>query len=231
VPGDDTTVPQNSTHVYFIVGAVGWPGNFLGEGVCVSSAESAPEPEGAALRKGERTRLRILQTARRVFAEVGYERATIRGIAAAAGVDKSSVIQYFGTKEQLFRDAVTWTIPVADVIAADGANKVENLARGMLEAWAANPDSPMAVLLRTSMTSDEAAEILRRRVTDQAISGLAREIDAPDARLRAALFNASLMGIASLRYLLQMPDLAEADLEDILRIMIPLLEELVSPAD
>ena len=81
------------------------------------------------------------------------------------------------------------------------------------------------------MTSDEAAEILRRRVTDQAISGLAREIDAPDARLRAALFNASLMGIASLRYLLQMPDLADADLEDILRIMIPLLEELVSPAD
>ena len=145
------------------------------------------------------------ETARRVFAEVGYERATIRGIAAAAGVDKSSVIQYFGTKEQLFRDAVTWTIPVADVIAADGANKVENLARGMLEAWAANPDSPMAVLLRTSMTSDEAAVILRRRVTDQAISGLAREIDAPDARLRAALFNASLMGIASLRYLLQMP--------------------------
>ena len=77
-----------------------------------------------------------------MFAEVGYERATIRGIAAAAGVDKSSVIQYFGTKEQLFRDAVTWTIPVADVIAADGANKVENLARGM--RWRRGPPTPTA---------------------------------------------------------------------------------------
>jgi AcrR family transcriptional regulator len=44
-------------------------------------------------RKGERTRRRILEAARRVFADLGYERATIRGIAAAADVDKSSVIQ------------------------------------------------------------------------------------------------------------------------------------------
>ena len=59
----------------------------------------------AAERKGQRTRRRILETARAVFAEVGYERATIRGIAAAAEVDKSSIIKYFGTKEALFREA------------------------------------------------------------------------------------------------------------------------------
>ena len=54
-----------------------------------------------------------------MFAEVGYERATIRAIAAAADVDKSSVIQHFGTKQELFREAVHWDIPLAEIIADD----------------------------------------------------------------------------------------------------------------
>ena len=90
----------------------------------MSSAEPAPEPTATAAeaggeRKGLRTRRRILDAARGVFAEVGYERATIRGIAAAAGVDKSSVIQYFGTKQALFREAVHWDIPIAELTSDD----------------------------------------------------------------------------------------------------------------
>lgn len=199
----------------------------------MSSAEPAPEvsstPDGGGLRKGQRTRRRILDAARRVFADVGYERATIRGIAEAAGVDKSSVTQYFGTKQQLFRESVTWTVPVADVVAKDPDRAAENLARGMFRAWAANPDSPMAVLLRTSMTSDDAAELLRTHITDDTIPDIAAAINAPDARLRAALFGAMLMGITSQRFLLEMPDLATVDTEDIMAIIGPLLEQLFDP--
>ena len=77
--------------------------------------EATPDDESPAERKGARTRRRILEAARGVFADVGYERATIRLIAAAAGVDKSSVIQYFGTKQGLFREAVHWDIPTAEL--------------------------------------------------------------------------------------------------------------------
>ena len=77
---------------------------------------------------------RILDAARGVFADVGYERATIRGIAAAAGVDKSSVIQYFGTKQSLFREGVHWDIPIAGLTSDDAAETTENLARSMLAA-------------------------------------------------------------------------------------------------
>ncbi|MGW2052031.1 TetR/AcrR family transcriptional regulator [Streptomyces sp. NPDC001858] len=180
-------------------------------------------------RKGERTRQRILQAARRKFAEVGYERGTIRAIAAEAEVDKSSVIQYFGSKDSLFREAVRWDIPVPELTADDPAQTVENLVRGMLGAWAADPDTPMAVLLRASMTSEEAAEILRGRVTGQGVEPLAAVVGAPDARLRAALCSAMMMGIASQRYLLRMPDLAAADTEDILRLVVPVLRGLIAP--
>jgi AcrR family transcriptional regulator len=165
-----------------------------------------------------------------VFAEIGYERATIRGIAAAAAVDKSSIVKYFGTKHRLFQEAVTWTIPVDDIASDDSAQTADRLARGMLAAWSADPDSPMAVLLRTSMTSDEAAEVLRTQITSHAIGAIAQTIDAPDARLRAALIGAMLMGVASQRYLIKMPDLAAADIEHILALITPALRVVIDPA-
>ncbi len=199
----------------------------------MSAEPFAPEPahhaDETTERKGQRTRRRILETSRAVFAEVGYERATIRGIAAAAGVDKSSIIKYFGTKQALFREAVHWEIPVAELTSDDAAETADNYARSMLTAWAADPNSPMAVLLRTSMTSDEAAELLRKHITTQAIEAVADTIDAPDARLRAALAGAMLMGIASQRFILRMPYLAEADIDDILRLVTPILQSLIDP--
>lgn len=185
---------------------------------------SSPAPE----RKGQRTRQRILAAARRVFADVGYEKATIRGIASAAEVDKSSVIQYFGSKSNLFRESVHWTIPVDELTVTNPADTAENYLRGLLAGWAAEPDGPMAVLLRNSMTSEEALDLLREQVTDQAVSSVAATIDSPDARLRAALLSALLMGIASQRYLLRLPDLAAASDDEIVALMAPLLTALLS---
>jgi AcrR family transcriptional regulator len=199
--------------------------------VTESAADStADAPDQADQRKGQRTRGRILSAAREVFAAVGYESASVRAIAAAARVDKSSVIQYFGTKEQLFREAVAWSIPLDRVLVDDPGETADNMARGMLAAWAAEPHSPMTVLLRASMTSDVAAQVLRTNVVAQAVDSIAERIDAPDARLRSALAGAILMGIASQRFILRMPELSDADTEDILRLVSPLLRELIAPA-
>jgi AcrR family transcriptional regulator len=188
---------------------------------------AAPSNDEAVERKGLRTRRRILETARAVFAEVGYDRATIRGIAVTAGVDKSSIIKYFGTKQALFREAVHWDIPIGEMTSDDPAQTIDNYARSMLTAWAADPNSPMAVLLRTAMTSDDAADILRRHITAEVVDAVADTIDAPDARLRAALMSAMLMGIAAQRFILRMPDLADADVDDVLRLVAPLLQRLL----
>jgi len=187
---------------------------------------NSPAPE----RKGQRTRQRILLAARKVFAEAGYDKATIRGIAELSDVDKASVIKHFGSKQELFREAVQWTTPVDELTAISPAETAENYLRGLLDAWSTDPDGPMAVLLRTAMTSTDALELLRTQVTEQAVTSVAATIDAPDARLRAALLSALLMGIASQRYLLQFPDLAGASDEDIVRVMAPLLAGLLSPA-
>ncbi|MCG5218551.1 TetR/AcrR family transcriptional regulator [Streptosporangium soli] len=194
--------------------------------------ERAPEAEAGPARaesKGQRTRRRILQAARRTFGNLGYERATIRAIAAEAGVDKSSVIQYFGTKQRLFGEAVDYRIDIDAQTTDDPARTAENYLRAMLERWAAEPDNPMAVLLRASMTSEEAADLLRRHVTSEAIDQIVPTLDGPDVRLRAALVGAVMFGITSHRHLLRMPDLAEADVDDVLRLAVPLIRALLDP--
>ncbi|MBS9534260.1 TetR family transcriptional regulator [Mycobacterium sp. M1] len=172
-----------------------------------------------------------MEAARGVFADLGYERATIRVIATAAGADKSSVIQYFGTKQNLFREAVHWTVPAVAAVGDSADQTAENLARGMFAAWSAKPNSPMTVLLRASMTSEDAAEVLRTHITTEATPALAGVIDAPDARLRAALLGAMLMGVASQRYLLGMPDLCDVDTEKILAVLTPALRALIAPSE
>lgn len=190
-----------------------------------------PEPhsEGPVwTAKGLRARKRILAAARRCFAEVGYERSSLRMIAAEADSDKSSIVKYFGSKDGLFREAVRWTIPIDELTDADAATSAENYLRSMLSAWARDPHSPMAVLLRAGMTSEEAARLLRSHMTAQSAAQVRDHMEGPDADLRAALFSAMMMGIAAGRHVLRLPGLEEADLEDVVRAASPAVRTLLT---
>lgn len=179
--------------------------------------------------KGGLTRQRILDSARRCFATHGYERTTIRRVAEEAEIDKSSVMKYFGTKENLFRECVAWDIPI-DALTSEGQEEsAQRYVFTMLRMWEADPHSPMAVLLRTSMTSELAASMLREHMTRASIDVIERHIDADEARLRAAIFSAIMMGLASGRHIIGLPDLTDADIDRIVEVASPMVATLLHP--
>lgn len=107
-----------------------------------------PKRRGRPARTAETTgpgaRERILEAARTEFAERGYDKTSIRGIAKKAGVDAALVHHYFGTKDEVFAAAIEVSFEPALVIPAilsGGTNGLgERLARYFIGVWE-NPAS------------------------------------------------------------------------------------------
>src|SRR4051794_35097255 len=157
-----------------------------------------------------RTEACILQIARRLFAEEGFERATIRAVAQRAGVDPALVMQYFGSKEGLFAAAMKGahgggaarTAPRDEIPAA--------VLRDVIAKFEETGDREAAVaLLRNFLTHPEANRIMRDDVMCAVIRDLAGTIGGPDAQLKAALLLSCAAGMSLARYLLELPGLVD----------------------
>lgn len=113
-------------------------------------------------RRSDQTKSAILGAARERFAGHGYERTTIRAVAADAGIDPSMVMRYFGSKEGLFEAALTIDLRLPDLTAVPAADLPRALVRHFLERWEGNPtDDALLVLLRSAVTNDQAAARMR----------------------------------------------------------------------
>ncbi|NUR90427.1 MAG: TetR/AcrR family transcriptional regulator [Nonomuraea sp.] len=169
------------------------------------------------------TEARILAAARETFAELGYERTTIRAVASAAGVNPGLVMHYFGSKEELFaRSAV-----VGRHVLPDG-DPVEVLTEALRDRLEEEPLASL-VVLRSMLTHDDASQGFRASGQDW-LAQIADALPGPDAELRAGLISALITGVVIDRYLLKMSTaLAGAPAGDVLALLRPVLESLVTP--
>jgi AcrR family transcriptional regulator len=177
-----------------------------------------------------RTEAAILDAARASFAEAGYERATIRAVASAAGVDPALVMQYFGSKEGLFAAAAKWTDHTQSVLTASRDEVPSAALHDMIQKFEGGNDREAAVaLMRSCLTHPEASRIMRDEVMCDRATAIAGAIGGDDAELRAALVGACMIGLGMARYVLELPGLAGASSDDVVRLMEPALRALVDP--
>ncbi|WP_052865974.1 TetR/AcrR family transcriptional regulator [Streptomyces niger] len=208
-----------------------------GTGSGTDAAAAAPRRRGRPARtegaSGPGARERILTAARTEFAERGYDKTSIRSIAKAAQVDPALVHHYFGTKEQVFGAAIEVTFEPAlhlpDVLAQGPEGIGERFARYFIGVWE-NPATRIRLLavIRSAVTHETAAKVLRGIVLRRMLERVAAELAVPEPRLRAELAAAQLVGIAMLRYVVQVEPLASADPEDIVRMVAPTLQRYLT---
>jgi AcrR family transcriptional regulator len=179
------------------------------------------------------TREAILDAARRAFAELGYQRATIRGVADLAGVDPALVHHYFGTKQALFVDAVQLPVnPVEHlmaVLAEDPAQAGRRMVETFLAVWDhAASQSPLLALVRSAVGDEHAAALLREFITEEVLGQIARRLGSPDARLRATLAGSQIIGLAMARYIVKVEPLASAPPEQVAAAVGPTLQRYLT---
>jgi AcrR family transcriptional regulator len=171
----------------------------------------------------------ILTAAREQFAERGYDHATIRGIAAAAGVDPALVMYFFGSKQQLFLASIELLVNPAEAMprlleaGPDGLG--ERVARFFLGNCESEEAGPAFVgLIRSAFSNEDAAALLRRFVSSEVIGRLASALDRPDAELHAELAGSHLVGLLVARYIVKVEPLASTDRETIIAAIAPTIQ-------
>lgn len=184
----------------------------------------------------EDTRQAILNSARRSFAEQGYERATLRAIARDAGVDPALILHYFGTKEDLLVAALHLPLEPATLMAAVAAapahERGELFVRVFLTAWE-QPAVREYVLgmLRTAASHDLARQTFARTLHD-AVQPVIADLVADLPERRSALVMSQMAGVAMTRYFLQIPEVVALDVEDLVAGLGPTVQRyLMGPLD
>lgn len=190
-------------------------------------------PVTARKRQGRRpgsnqTRQVVLDAARARFAADGYAGTTIRAIAADAGVDSSLVMQYFGSKEDLFGAVMSITPHALSRFAEafDGPSEGlgERVSRAFLEIWDGDPadSEPLLAMLRGAMSNEQAEnplrEFLQARITELPGHG------EKEAALRIGLASSMLVGLIVGRRIVRVPALANESPEALITLLGPALQ-------
>lgn len=176
------------------------------------------------------TRAAILKIARREFATRGYDATSLRLIAAKAEVDPALVIHYFGTKNNLFVAATGLPAGLPDAIASLAGIPLTDFPAVLVRAYLELVDSDdsrnaILALVRSAVSHERAAAMLREFLTAQLLPVIAGMTQRHDARLRASLVAAQLIGIAMLRHVIQVQPLARATPEDIVALVAPAIAQ------
>ena len=178
------------------------------------------------------TRDAIAEAARRQFAELGYDRATLRGIANDAGVDAALVVRFHGSKDALFRDVMALPPAVAEAMAglADGpreaiGRRLAEVVVGMLE----NPSSRAIVVgrIRSASSHPDAAALVRETVTRD-VGKLAAAVTDDRPETRAVLVGSQVVGLALARHVVRVEPLASMPAAEVIDHLAPIFQHYLA---
>jgi AcrR family transcriptional regulator len=174
-------------------------------------------------RSSQDTKASILAAARERFAADGYDRTTIRAVAADAAIDPAMVMRYFGNKEKLFAAAADFDLQLPDLADVPREQIGVTLAAHFVERWEA--DEALMVLLRTGVTNEDVAGRMRAIFAGQ-LGPIAATLsgDPSTAARRAGLVATQILGMALCRYVLRLPPVVEMTREEITAWLGPTLQ-------
>ena len=175
------------------------------------------------------TREAILAAARRQFAAQGYDRTSMRGIAAEAGVDQALVAHFFGAKQQLFVEVVRLPFEPSELLPVllegDRETLGERLA-GFVASVLESPEGRARVLgiVRAAASEPEAARMLREFLRGELLAPLAEQLGVEDAELRVTLAGSQIVGMVMARHVIEVEPLAALSSGELAALLAPTLQ-------
>jgi AcrR family transcriptional regulator len=190
-------------------------------------------PRGRRPDGGPDTREQILTAAGELFSELGFERTTMRAVAARADVDAALIHHYFVNKEGLLAAALVLPVDPAALLAGldkDPQHAGEAVVRRVLGVWEADPQTRRHLLglIRVGLSHEYAAGVLRDLLGRTILTALARVVADDHQSLRAALAGTQMGGLLLGRYVLGIPAVRDATPEELALAIGPVIQHYLT---
>ena len=176
------------------------------------------KPSNTRPRNAANTREALLQAARTLFAQHGFDRVGVRDIAKVAQVNIALINRYFGSKEQLFAEVVAERFDITPLLAFPRSRFGESMARYVLTGKDDQNRLNSVMALLVSMSNAHAQVHLRRQLQDHFIQPLAVWLGGEHAGLRASLIASELLGLVLLRDVARVSPLVSDDVEALIQV-------------
>jgi AcrR family transcriptional regulator len=179
------------------------------------------------------TRGEIITAARHAFAAKGFAGASMRAIAAEAGVDAALIHHYFDSKQQLFLATVALPLGLPgmleEVAAGDSAGLGERLVRSVLGVWDSELQPSLVAAVRTALTDPaltrSTGEFLALEVVGRVLPS--DNLSPEEVNRRAGLVASQILGLVIGRYVLRLPVLVNRQTEDLVAEVGPTVQRYV----
>lgn len=199
-----------------------------------NSVDTKPAPKRQGRRPGSSdSRQVILEAARARFAKDGYAGATIRKIAADSGVDASLVMQFFGSKDDLFREVMAITpsalMRISEAFEGPANTLGERVTRAFLQVWDADPpeSEPFIAMLRAAISNEQASAQLRELIQTRVVHDLGSRN--ADMTVRVEIVSSMLIGLIVGRHIVHVAGIVEQDRESLVRVVAPAVQAILAP--
>ncbi|WNV76324.1 TetR family transcriptional regulator [Geodermatophilus sp. DSM 44513] len=176
----------------------------------------------------------MLAAARTAFADRGYDGASIRAIATAAGVDPALVHHYFGTKDRLFLAAVQAPVDpdefLPEVLAVAPDQRGAAVVGVVLRVWDGPTRPAVLALVRSAVNHEWSARLLREFVLTRIVRRVVGSVDVPveEREGRGALVASQLMGLVMARYVFRIEPLASASPPSVVAAVGPTVQRYLT---
>ncbi|WP_066286033.1 TetR/AcrR family transcriptional regulator [Arthrobacter sp. B6] len=196
----------------------------------MSGTQEARRPGSG--RRGRRegateSRENILATARRLFAERGFDGTSLRQIAREASVDPAMIHHFFKGKDELFALCVALPADPAEMLEGvdqyDPEHRAEAIVRAALRLWESPAQHSLVAFIRGTIGSRARTLLLREVVTRTIISRITAGVPGPpeEVALRGNLVATQMVGLLLVRYVVKLEPLSSASAEEVVRLVAP----------
>ncbi|MDJ0393210.1 TetR family transcriptional regulator [Rhodococcus sp. G-MC3] len=179
------------------------------------------------------TRERILAVARTRFAGSGFDKTSVRSVAADAGVDSALVHHYFGTKRELFVAAIELPIDpgiiLQPVLAADTNVLGEALITAVMNVWESDQGEAVVAAFRSLIVEGDTT-LIGSFLMEVVLREIAARVDEPpgSAPERFTLVATQMSGLLLTRYILKLEPIASMPQARVIASIGPTLQRYLT---